>query len=334
MATLTAALSDEQLSATRLQIDDPLATPRLSLEKPCADLTPKIVGEYHLAKDNPRLWCCHCQGHRHHNGFVITNSGGANYLIGSKCGPDHYGLSFKFAEKEHKAKVKRKGVLDRLKSICATADQLKATIHEILHSDGLRLIDQKREELQRASDSAFSALAVSVRTESLLYEMVRVRDLERERRRDEQLPPNESGPPIHRDERMPIGRVAGTAILKDTGDTRDVLLALRGALDRAQALGKVETDNQKITVLMSAVRTAEEAYEAAQASIIEAEGAPAFFSADNLARLERWSASNRYYRFARQAADLAVTNQHMKRVLIRPLPPIKIPRLPAMKGDA
>lgn len=334
MATLTAALSDEQLSATRLEIDDPLAMPRLSHEKPCAELTPEIVGEYHLAKDSPRLWCCHCQGHRHHNGFVLTNSGGANYLIGSKCGPDHYGLSFKFAEREHRAKVKRKGVLDRLKGICATAESLKSTIHEILHSEGLKLIDQKRGELLRASDSAFSALATSVRTESLLHEIVQVRDLERERRRDEHLPPNVSGPPLYREDRMAIGRVAGTAILRETDDCRAKLLTFRRALERAQALGKGMTDDHPIKVLMNAVRATEEAYEAAQASIIEAEGAPAFFSADNLARLERWSASNRHYRLARERADLAVTSQHKKRVLIRPLAPIKLPRLPAMKVDA
>jgi hypothetical protein len=334
MATQSAALSDEQLSATRLEIDDPLAMPRLSVEKPCADLEPQIVGEYHLGKDQPRLWCCHCQGHRHHNGFVITNSGGANYLIGSKCGPDHYGLSFKFAEREHKAKVKRKGVLDRLKGICETAEALKDTVHEILHSEGLKLIDQKRGELIRASDSTFSALAVSVRTESLLYEMVQVRDLERERRRDEQLPPNESGPPIYREERMPIGRVAGTAILRETDDCRAKLLTFRRALERAQVLGKGLTDDHPIKVLMNAVRAVEEAYDAAQASIIEAESAPAFFGPENLGRLERWSATNRYYRLTREGADLIVTNQHSKRYVITPLPPIKLPRLPSMKGNA
>ena len=177
MTTLPAHLTDEQLSVARLEIDDPLALPRLSSDKPSADLTPAIVGEYHLPEEHPRLWCCHCQGHRHHNGFVITNKEGFNYLIGSACGPKHYGLSFSFAKRQHKEKVQRKGVLERLNAICANADLVLAAIQEVARSEGLRLTDQKREELRSASDSAFKALATSVRSGSPLHEIVEVRDL-------------------------------------------------------------------------------------------------------------------------------------------------------------
>lgn len=334
MATQSAHLTDEQLSAARLQIDEPLATPRLSLEKPSADLKPAIVGEYHLSKDHPRLWCCHCQGHRHHNGFVITNEGGSNYLIGSKCGPDHYGLSFSFAQQEHKANVQRKGVLERLAAICATADAVNASIHEILHSDGLRLIDQKREELRRASDSAFSALAVSMRTGSTLYEMVQVRDVDAERRRDEQLPPDKSGPPLYRDERMPIGRVATTAVLREKDDCRDHLLSLRAAIEAVARMRHADTNKQSLQALTKAVKIAEQAWDAAQVSIIEAENAPAFFSRENLDRLERWTAENRYYRLTRDGSGLLVKNRDTAERRIRPLPPIVLSRLPSMKAGA
>lgn len=334
MATRSAHLTDEELSAARLQIDDPLATPRLSLEKPSADLTPAIVGEYHLSKDHPRLWCCHCQGHRHHNGFVITNEGGANYLIGSKCGPDHYGLSFSFAQREHKAKVQRKGVLERLAAICAAADTVNASIREILHSNGLRIVDQKREELRRASASAFSALAVSVRTGSMLYETVEVRDLEGERRRDEQLPPDKSGPPLYRDERMPIGRVVGTAVLRDKDDCRDHILSLRAAIEAVVRLRNADTNKQSLQTLTKAVKVAEQAWDAAQESIIEAENAPAFFSADNLERLERWSAENRYYRLTRDNRNLLVKNRDSNERLVEALPPISLSRLPSMKAES
>lgn len=333
MATQSAHLTDEQLSAARLQIDDPLATARLSLEKPSADLTPTIVGEYHISKDHPRLWCCHCQGHRHHNGFVITNEGGFNYLIGSKCGPDHYGLSFSFAQRDHKAKVQRKGVLERLAAICTAADAVNASIREILHSDGLRLVDQKREELRRASDSAFSALAVSVRTGSMLYEMVQVRDLEAERRRDEQLPPDKSGPPIYRDERMPIGRVAGAAIVREKDDCRDHLLSLKAAIEAVVRIRNADTNKQSLQALTKAVKVAEHAWDAAQESIIEAESAPAFFSAENLERLERWTAENRYYRLTRDGSDLLVKNRDTAELRIGELPPIRLARLPSVRAS-
>lgn len=333
MATQSAHLTDEQLSATRLQIDEPLATPRLSLDKPAADLTPAIVGEYHLSSEHPRLWCCHCQGHRHHNGFVITNQTGLAYMIGSKCGPDHYGLSFSLARREHKAKVQRKGVLERLAAICAAADAVKATIREILHSDGLRLVDAKREELRRTSESAFSALTVSVRTGSMLYEIVEVRDFEAERRRDEQLPPNESGPPIYRDERMPIGHVAGAAVLREKDDCRDHLLSLRAAIEAVVRLRDADTNKHTLQTLTKAVKVAEQAWDAAQESIIEAEGAPAFFSAENLERLDRWTAQNRYYRLTRDGSGLLVKNKDTAERRVGPLPPIKLALLPSIKAE-
>lgn len=334
MATQSAHLTDEQLSAARLQIDDPLATPRLSTAKPSAELTPSIVGEYHFSDEHPKLWCCHCQGHRHRNGFVITNETGSHHMLGSKCGPDHYGLSFTLAKQDHKAKVQRKGVLERLHAICEIADLVLAAIQEVARSEGLRLVDQKREELRRASDSAFKALANSVRSSSPLHEVVQVRDLDAERRRDEQLPDDKVGPPIYRDERMPIGRVAGVAIVRDRDDCRDCILSLKAAIIAVQKLRRDDTNKHKVQALLKAVRTAEEAWESAQASIVEAEGAPAFFSPENLDRLERWTAGNRYFRLMRDGRNLRVNERDMQERLIERMPSISLPRLPAIKGRA
>src|SRR5690348_10142112 len=121
MATQPTGLSDAELEAARLEIDDPLSMPNLCMDKPPAELTPEIVGEYHLPESHGLVWCCHCQGHHHRNGFVVTNATGLHYLLGSKCGPDHYGFEFRFAISNQKAKVRRRGVLDRIKGICATA---------------------------------------------------------------------------------------------------------------------------------------------------------------------------------------------------------------------
>lgn len=333
MATDATPLSDDELSKARLEIDDPLSLPNLSMEKPPADLTPEIVGEYHLPAVADLIWCCHCQGHSHRNGFAITNSTGNHYLLGSECGPKHYGLSFVFAARDHKAKVKRKGVLERMKAIWASAAEVQATIREVLNSEGLRLIDQKREELRRASAGTFSALATTVKTEMPLYETVSVRDVAAEQRRDDRLPDNETGSPIYRQERLSIGQVAGAAMLRESGDCRDLLLVLRGKIEVVEAFRKEITETISIPVLTNAVRAAEQAWQAAQDAITEAEFADAFFTGGNLNRLERWSASNRYFKLTADGDRLVVTNDRSGQTTILPLPRISLPRLPSMKHD-
>jgi hypothetical protein len=331
MATNPARMSDVELSAARLEIDDPLSLPNLSLDRPSPDLTPEIVGEYHLPSSHDLVWCCHCQSHSHRNGFAVANSTGHHYLLGSECGPKHYGLSFVFAARDHKQKVKRKGILDRMRAIWASAPAVKATIAEVLHSEGLRLIDQKREELRRASDSAFSALSISVKTEMPLYETVSVRDVAAEQRRDEQLPEDQTGGPIYRSERMSLGRVSGAALLRESGDCRDLLVVLRRQIEAVEAFRKEVTDAYSIPQLMKAVRTAEEAWQAAQDAIDEAQVADAFFSGGNLNRLERWSADNRYFKLIADGENLIVSDAQSRQTTILPLPRISLPKLPRFR---
>lgn len=326
-------MTDAELSSARLEIDDPLALPNLSLERPPGDDPPEIVGEYHLPQGHDLLWCCHCQSHSHRNGFAVTNSTGQQYLLGSECGPKHYGFAFEFAARDHKAKVKRKGVLDRLRAIVATAPAVKATIQEILTSEGLRVIDAKRRELHGASSSAFHALATSVKTEMPLYEMVQVRDIAAEQRRDEQLPDDETGPPIYRWERMSVGNVAGAGLLRHSYYCRDQLLGLSGAMDRVVAIHNEFTDRFDIKELTKVVREAEGAWAAAQAAIEEAELADAFFTGGNLNRLERWSRdSSRYFTMLAEGSNLVVDTKG-KRITIAPLHRTTLPRLPRMKVD-
>lgn len=335
MATQHIALSDAELEAARLEIEDPYSMPRICMDKPSSELTPEIVGEYHLPESHDLVWCCHCQGHHHRNGFVITNSTDKHYLLGSQCGPVHYGLEFKFALNAQKAKVKRRGVLDRLKVICITASSVKATIRELLHSEGLRLIDQKREELRAASDNALSALATSVATGMPLYEIINVRDIAAEQRRDAHLPDDKIGPPIYREERRSIGHVAGVGMIRERNDCRDHLLGLKGAIERVEALREAITDNFKVSDLLKAVREAEDAWTAAQAAIAEAERAPSFFSAENLNRLERWSGTTRSFQMIGEGSKLIILNRRggERRSVVAPMQKIGLARLPRMKVD-
>jgi hypothetical protein len=254
-------------------------------------------------------------------------------LLGSECGPKHYDLSFKLARREHTAKVKRRGVLDRLKAIVATAPVVQATIREILHSEGLRLLDAKREELRKANPDALSALATSVATGMPLYEFVTVRDHAAEQRRAEQRPDEKDGPPIYIKEQMSLGQVAGSALLRTRNDCRDVLLGLKGAIERVLAVHKEITDNFSIKQLTACVRAAEDAWREAQDAKREVEVADAFFTDGNLNRLERWTANNNRYRLWGEDGKLVVSRGSGRQTIIEPLQRISLPELPKMRTE-
>jgi hypothetical protein len=331
METSPRRLTDEQLAVTRLEIEDPLAVSHLSFERPPADLPPEIIGEYHLPTSGNPIWCCHCQAHRHWNGFVITNGTGTKYLIGSACGPNHYELSFQFAANQHRTLTRRKAVLDRLQTICAAADAIERTCHDMLHSEPLALIDRKREELRRASESAYGLLATAVQNESPLIETISLRDLERERRRDEQRRGDQKGPPIYVQENRSIGMISGAGLIRRHGDCRDRLMALRAAVQEAVAIRRKGTDEASLHQLTKVVRGAEESWAAAEAAIVEAVAAPSFFSAENLDRLARWSSTHRHFHFQADGSALLVSGDSIKTTMIAPLPAIRLGRLPAMQ---
>ncbi len=330
MQTSARRLSDEQLATAQLEVPDPCTLPDLSRERPNADLTPEIIGEYHLANDVEPIWCCHCQASRHRNGFVITNGTGKHFLLGSTCGPEHYGLSFAFARRQHSDLAKRKGVLARLNAILATAHDLKRACHSILHSEGLRAVDAKRAELRRASEQVASLLATAVQNGSALDEMVKVRDFEAERRRDERSSSGKQDGPIYTQERRSLGSVAGSGLVRTKGDCRDCLIALRDAVDHLFAFRATDTNKHALQTLTKAVRAAEEAWARAESAVTEAEAAPFFFSADNLSRLSRWSVAHKTFDLIADEGRLVVIDRQGRRTTIGPLGLISLPPFPRL----
>jgi hypothetical protein len=330
MTSAPRRLTDDQLADARLEIDDPLAFANLTNDRPSADLTPEIVGEYHLPSDHDAIWCCHCQAHRHRNGFVITNSTSFNHLIGSTCGPNHYGLSFSFARTQHRTLTRRKAILERLRNICAVADLTFVAVGNVLASDGLRRIDLKRAEIKKASEQVAMLLATAIQNSSPLQEMIQVRDLEAERRRDENLPEGKSGGPIYTQQPRSLGTVSGAGLLRRR-DCRDILLSLREAVRAVRDLGKGATDGCTLHALTKAVKSAEDTWAEANEAISSAKRAPNFFSADNLSRLERWSDIYNTFSLRAEGTSLIVTDKSI--TTIAPLDVIVLDRIPQMKPE-
>lgn len=323
-------LTDKQLADARLEIDDPELLPNLSKDRPDAQLEPQIIGEYHLGRGHEPIWCCHCQAHRHWNGFVVSNATQKNYLIGSTCGPKHYGLSFSLARNQHQTLSRRKAVLERFRNICITSDITLASIAVLQNSDGLRRIDLKRAEFIRASEQVANAISTSIQNGSPLYENVEVRDFDAERRRDANLRVGKSGDPIYSQQRRPLGMVAGPGLFRRP-DCRDNLLALKEAVKLIRNINRTDTDGYSLQSLAKAVKVAEDAWENTNKALDEAEGATRFFSPDNLNRLERWS--DTFSRFSLRADGNSLWVIDGKSTLVAPLDDISLSRIPPMKPE-
>lgn len=259
----------------------------LSRERPDPDLSPSIIGEYHRPKTESPIWCCHCQGHRHWNGFVIENQTGFRYVIGSHCGPKHYDLSFAAARRQHKDLKQRQGLFHRLSAILAADSELEQHIQQILQSEGLRRVDEVRLAIKKAAGDAFFRLQPIASTGRSLTQSVRVRDYAAEAMRSANAKNDEA--PIYTFENQQIGVLEGAGLLIENGDCRDALIALRAAMSDARKAGSSATDSIPTNQLQKIVKKCEEAHAQAQKAISLARRAPAFFSNENILRLERWS---------------------------------------------
>ncbi|MCR5872265.1 hypothetical protein LRS12_17060 [Sphingomonas sp. J344] len=279
-------MTDAELASAVLDIEDPMAVERLSRSRPDANLQPSIVGEYHRPVSEDALWCCHCQGHRHWNGFVVENETGNRYMIGSHCGPKHYELSFAAARRQHNELKQRQGLFLRLAAILAAEDELLKRITSVLQSDGLRRLDITRSQMKKSAGDIFFRLQPIALGGAVLTESVRVRDYAAEALR----PANgKNEAPIYTFENQRIGPLLGASVLIEHGDCRDHLIALRQAVGEARKLHTSGTDSISTSQLQKTVQRCEEQLQQAQQAIAMARRAPGFFSDENVTRLERWS---------------------------------------------
>lgn len=321
-------LSDAELATTALDIENPMATENLSRDRPDANLQPSIIGEYHRPRTEDAIWCCHCQGHRHWNGFVVENETGNRYLIGSHCGPKHYELSFAAARRQHKDLKQRQGLGRRLADTLRVESELLDIITQVLQSDGLRRIDQARSAIKTAAGDMFFRLQPIAVAGAALTESVRVRDYAAEARRPDTGKKSEE--PLFTFESQRIGALDGAGLLIEHGDCRDELIVLRQAIQEARKVHTAGTDAVSTVELQRVVKRCEEAHQRAQQAIALARRAPAFFSDENVSRLERWSEQFDSFRIRREDDGLAVISNNGAAIRINAIEPVELLDLPAI----
>ena len=328
--------TDEQLASVDLKVHDPMAVENLSSAKPDPYLTPEILGEYDITPaggraanpDGPWVWCSHCQAARHWRGFVITNATNARHLIGSTCGPVHYGVTFAGARNAYTERARRKSLLHQVARYCASAAAMCEASEQLLKGEELKALDRKREELRKAAPDAFLRLATYASNDSELDEQLQVRDFAAEQRRDERVNSKSKGPAIFKELRRGIGRVQGKALLRTADDVREWLLRTKNAVLAIERLRDLGTDELKTKQLADAVRSVDRAIETASARIEECRHAHEFFSEANLLRLERWSASHSGFRLSADGDKLRVADRRAGRSEVEPLRPLLLASIP------
>lgn len=296
-------LTDQQLLQTDLRVDDPASLPNLSSERPDPELAPVVVGDYHLPTTSEPLRCCHCKQHtRHWNGFVITNETGQNYLIGSSCGPLHYGVSFTHAKQDFKGEKDRQFQLKQIASILVNAEQLKSSAAAAAASEAVSSVLNKQRELKSASPDMVGRLGQMFENGSMLTEIVQRRDLEQERKRDERLKHNtqESSPIMTWDE-VPIGNPQGVGFLSDRFSPSLRAAELIASVDDIVQKFGTGTDEFSTRELRACIKRFSEAFEAMEQTLEAVKEAPKFFGQDNIARMSRWS--RRFKHFDLQPVD-------------------------------
>lgn len=322
-------LTDGQLASAILEIDDPMTVERLALERPDPDLLPEILFEFHRPSMSERVWCCHCQARRPRNGFVIENETGNRYLIGSTCGPKYYELSFAQAQRQHEELKQRRGLRVRIDAIVASTKATLAVIDSIFHSDGLRAVDAVRSKLAKHGGDAYYRLGSIASRGGALTRATRVRDYAAEAGRPAS---SEDDGPIYTYQDIPLGPLAGTALLIPSGDVRDRLLELKSVLQEIGKVYREDTDGLSTTAFQRLVRRAEEARERASEGIVATRAAPEFFEDVHLRRLVHWAEPFTSFDLMARDGGLEILLPSRPPYLLARLGSIDIPDLPGPAG--
>lgn len=206
-------------------------------------------------------------------------------------------------------------------------------IDAIFKSEGLRAVDNKREELTKAAGNVAFQLARIAQTGGMLTEDVRVRDsaaeIERDRR---ETSADASAEPIFKFERRVIGPLEGAALVRTNDDCRARLVELQRCLRAALAAARAGTDELSLSALKKTVQGTEAAHAAALELIPPYRASSSFFSPSNVDRLEQWAAGFSAFSISQGDVGLVLVDGG-KRTVVRPLASVQIPDLPPLYGD-
>lgn len=274
------SLSDEELLGREFTTADPGSIEGLSTDPPSVDQPLLFLMEYHLGADEAQVRCCACERKTEHsNGFVVE-AGSHRHLIGSSCGPKHFGLKFGQGRSELKSAVKRQRQLRRA---LALKKRREALLNYSPSVATLNAIVAVQDELKGQAPKLYRELKRLVDRGEPFSTVEKQRDFERERRTG-------SDGPLYEYVRASLGQVRGRGLLSAQTLSRAFEERRRSLAVLFNALGGNTNDveDRKLGALLDAVEAANTKAATAAAAL---NSAGEFFAPDNLHRLQTWAAT-------------------------------------------
>jgi len=302
-------------------VKNPQKLPGLVREKPNASEHPRIVGRYNVRpkggrdrnRNGPWLFCNHCQQAKHWEGYVLSAPDGKRFLIGSECGPLHYGAKrFTAARNAFKQIEERDSLRRRGAYLHSIAGQIAKEAQALITSEGLAAAEEASRLIQLASPDMFARLHSTVLTGEPLTTFTMVRGTSGKME------------PAQRS----IGRLEGAAVI--SCHVRTEARAMLVALQALESITAQDWEEREPSALLDIIRAVERA---ATKILLERRNllkAADFFSGRNRRRLEQWGAPLRRFIYLDISGDVMVisdTRSKSGTVQIQPLDRISLPRL-------
>lgn len=136
-------LSDDQLLALELEIDDPRTLAGLVFEVPDGDEEPHVEFKYDLRGQEVEEFSCVHGHHRHKAGFVMKK-GNARFMVGHICGKSIYGEDFERYKADYDAAVNRRDTLVRVRELRQAVDAFMGWVNQVEVSGVLRAFNKLR----------------------------------------------------------------------------------------------------------------------------------------------------------------------------------------------
>lgn len=321
-------LSDNELRSADLVISDPLSLEGLTHEHPDERHRPEVVAEYHLPPSADAVPCSYCEQHQaHRHGLVARFAPGSLHLVGSSCGPDKLDLHFSTARRNHKELVDRQYYLSRLDAVTQNGEVLLSAVDDVLFSDRLKELDEFAAVLTRVAGDALIRLRSLILRGGPLTETVQQRDLEAERKRDEQLPEGKTGGPIYIPHEAPLGPLQGRAVLTSERLRMDVF-EFKKALKETLAKMERDTDGLSTGDLKKMSLGLDRAWDEANTAVQRINNAPLFFETEHMGWLARWADTHSADRLEPRGAALALTSKSGRTETIGPIKSVGVGGFP------
>jgi hypothetical protein len=142
-------LSDEELLAADLIIDDPESLENLVFEVPAGDEEPYVEFKYDLRKSgrDEEFTCVH--GHHKHLAGFVMRKGKARFMVGWMCGKSIYEEDFDQYTADFNTAVNRQQTLRKRREIEKETGPFMAWLEYVLQSDVFKLYESVRRQLDQ-----------------------------------------------------------------------------------------------------------------------------------------------------------------------------------------